>query len=140
MNYTKLVFHEGTWPDVYGKTLTLDFKRSELELRTFEGIRTCSITMSEGIAFRAKLELSHMDTWAEEYHPPVGVMVLDGNSWYLKLYNGRKLVKEVHGCNGLPPPLQWNTFYSVIARMCMIAQARGILRPDEAMERPCFSC
>ena len=96
--------------------------------------------MVEKIAFRAKLDLSHMDTWAEEYHPSVGAMVLDGNSWYLKLYNGRNLVKETHGCNGLPPPLQWNTFYSVIARMYTIAQVRGILRPDEALERPCFSC
>ena len=79
-----------------------------------------------------------MDTWAEEYHPSFGAMVLDGNSWYLKLYNGKKLFKETHGCNGLPPPLQWNTFYPVIARMCTIAQVRGILRPDDAMERPCF--
>ena len=140
MNYNKLVFHEDLWPDVLGKTLTIDFKRGELNLMTIEGIRTCNITMAEGIAFRAKLDLSHIDTWEEEYHPPVGVMVLDGNSWYLKLYYGRKLIKETHGCNGLPPPLQWNTFYTVISRMCMIAQVRGILRPDEAMERPCFSC
>jgi len=34
--------------------------------------------------------------------------------------------------------VQWNTFYPVIARMCTIAQVRGILRPDEAMEKPCF--
>lgn len=138
MNYTKLVFHEGTWPDVLGKTLMIDFKRSELELRTFEGIRACSITMAEGIAFRAKLDLSHMDTWAEEYHPPVGVMVLDGNSWYLKLYNGRKLVKETHGCNGLPPARQWKDFYSVITCSYTFALARGQARPDERTERPCF--
>ena len=79
-----------------------------------------------------------MDTWAEEYHPSVSAIVLDGNLWYLKLYYGRKLVKETHGCNGLPPPLQWNTFYPVIVRMCMIAHARGILSPDEAMERSYF--
>lgn len=138
MNYTKLVFHEGTWPDVLGKTLMIDFKRSELELRTFEGIRACSITMAEGIAFRAKLDLSHMDTWAEEYHPPVGVMVLDDNSWYLKLYNGRKLVKETHGCNGLPPARQWKDFYSVITCSYTFALARGQARPDERTERPCF--
>ena len=138
MNYTKLVFHEGTWPDVLGKTLMLDFKRGELELRSIEGIRTCSISKAEGIAFRAKLDLSHMDTWAEEYHPPVGVMVLDGNSWYLKLYNGRKLVKEVHGCNGLPPARQWNDFFSVITRSYTFALARGQVRPDESIERPCF--
>jgi hypothetical protein len=94
--------------------------------------------MAECIAFRSRFELSHIDTWAAEYHPSFGAIILDGNSWYLKLYNGRKLVKETHGCNGLPPPLQWNTFYSVIARMCSIAQVRGILRPGEAMERPCF--
>ena len=138
MNYNKLVFSISEWPDVFGKTLTIDFKRRELELRMIDGIRTCSISMAEGIAFRAKLDLSHIDTWAEEYHPPVGVMVLDGNSWYLKLYNGKKLVKEVHGCNGLPPPLQWNDFYTVIARSYTFALARGQVRPDESMERPCF--
>ena len=138
MNYNKLVFHEDLWLDVVGRTLNFNCKRCELELKTFEGIRSCCITMVEKIAFRAKLDLSHMDTWAEEYHPSVGAMVLDGNSWYLKLYNGRNLVKETHGYNGLPPPLQWNTFYSVIARSYTIAQVRGILRPDEAMERPCF--
>ena len=140
MNYNKLVFHEDLWPDVVGRTLTFNCKRCELELKTFEGIRSCCITMAEKIAFRSRFELSHIDTWAEEYHPSFGAMVLDGNSWYLKLYYGRKLIKETHGCNGLPPPLQWNTFYPVISRMCMIAQTRGILRPDEAMERPCFSC
>ena len=30
LNYNKLIFHEGTWPDVLGKTLTIDFKRNEL--------------------------------------------------------------------------------------------------------------
>jgi len=138
MNYNKLVFSISEWPDVYGKTLTIDFKRGELELRSIEGIRTCSISMAEGIAFRAKLDLSHMDAWAEEYHPPVGIMVLDGNSWHLKLYNGRKLVKEVHGCNGLPPARQWNDFYSVITRSYTFALARGQVRPDERTERPCF--
>ena len=138
LNYNKLIFHEDLWPDVVGRTLLIDFKRGEIELRAAEGIRTCNITFAEGIAFRSKLDLSHVADWAEEYHPPVGAMVLDGNSWYLKLYNGRRLLKETHGCNGLPSPLQWNTFYPVIARMCTIAQVRGILRPYEAMERPCF--
>ena len=138
MNYNKLVFHEDLWPDVVGRTLAFNCKHCELELKTFEGIRSCCITMAEKIAFRSRFELSHIDTWAEEYHPSFGVMVLDGNSWYLKLYNGRKLVKETHGCNGLPPARQWKDFYSVIARMYTSAQARGILRPDEAMERPCF--
>ena len=138
MNYNKLVFSISEWPDVFGKTLTIDFKRRELELRAIEGTRTCSISMAERIAFRAKLDLSHIDTWAEEYHPPVGVMVLDGNSWYLKLYNGRRLVKEVHGCNGLPPARQWNDFYSVITRSYTFVLARGQVRPDNRTERPCF--
>ena len=138
MNYNKLIFHEDTWPDVVGRTLTFNCKRYELELKTIEGIRSCSITMAECIAFRSRFELNHIDTWAAEYHPSFGAMVLDGNSWYLKLYYGRKLIKETHGCNGLPPPLQWNTFYLVTARMYTIAQIRGTLRPDEAMERPCF--
>ena len=138
MNYNKLIFHEDLWPDVVGRTLLFNRKRYELELKTIEGIRSCSITMAECIVFRSKFELSHIDTWAAEYHPSFGAMVLDGNSWYLKLYNGRTLIKETYGCNGLPPPLQWNTFYPVITRMCMIAQTRGILRPDDAMESLCF--
>ena len=138
MNYNKLVFHEDIWPDMLGRTLTFDCKRCDLELKTIEGIRSCSITMAEKIAFRSRFELSHMDTWAEEYHPPVGVMVLDGNSWYLKLYNGRKLLKETHGCNGLPPGRLWNVFYSVITRSYNFALARGQARPDESRERPCF--
>ena len=138
MNYTKLVFYEGTWP-VPGKTLTIDFKRNEVELRSIEdGIRTCNITMAEAIAFKSKLELSHMTTWAEDYHPPVGVMVLDGNSWYLKLYNGKRKVKETHGCNGLPPGREWNDFYAVITRSYTFALARGQSRPDNITERPCF--
>ena len=138
LNYNKLIFHEDLWPDVVGRTLLIDFKRGELELRAIEGIRTCNISFAEGIAFRSKLDLSHVADWAEEYHPPVGVMVLDGNSWYLKLYNGRKLLKETHGCNGLPPGQHWNVFYSVITRSYNYALARGQARPDESMERPCF--
>ena len=68
MNYNKLVFHEDTWPDVVGRTLTFNCKRYELELKTIEGIRSCSITMAECIAFRSRFELSHIDTWAAEYH------------------------------------------------------------------------
>ena len=67
MNYNKLVFHEDTWPDVVGRTLTFNCKRYELELKTIEGIRSCSITMAECIAFRSRFELSHIDTWAAEY-------------------------------------------------------------------------
>ena len=138
MNYNKLVFHEDLLPDVVGRTLTIDFKRGELELRAIEGIRTCNISFAEGIAFRSKLDLSHVADWAEEYHPPVGVMVLDGNAWYLKLYKGRKLLKETHGCNGLPPGHQWNDFYSVISRSYTFALSRGQVRLEERMERPCF--
>ena len=94
--------------------------------------------MAEAIAFKSKLELSHMADWAAEYHPPVGVCVLDGNSWYLKLYNGRKLLKETHGCNGLPPGRQWNNFYAVITRSYNFALARGQARPDNSTRRPLF--
>ena len=47
MNYNKLIFHEGLWPDVVGRTLTFNCKRCELELRTFEGIRACSFRYHE---------------------------------------------------------------------------------------------
>ena len=138
LNYNKLVFHEDLWPDVVGRTLLIDFKRGELELKAIEGIWSCRITFAEGIAFKSKLELSHMATWAEESHPPVGVMVLDGNAWYLKLYNGKKLVKETHGCNGLPPGREWNVFYAVIARSYTFSLARGQSRPDNSTRRPLF--
>ena len=138
MNYNKLVFHEDTWPDVVGRTLTFNCKRYELELKTTEGIRSCSITMAECIAFRSRFELSHIDTWAAEYHPSFGAIVLDGNSWYLKLYNGRKMFKETHGCNGLPPGREWNDFYAVITRSCTLALARGQSRPDNSTRRPLF--
>ena len=138
MNYNKLVFHEDTWPDVVGRTLTFNCKRFELELKTIEGIRSCSITMAECIAFRSRFDLSHIDTWAAEYHPSFGAVVLDGNSWYLKLYNGRKLFKETHGCNGLPPGREWNDFYAVITRSCTLALARGQSRPDNSTRRPLF--
>ena len=131
LNYDKLVFHEDLWPDVVGRTLTINFKRGEIELKAIEGIRTFNISFAEGIAFRSKLDLSHVADWAEEYHPPVGVMVLDGNAWYLKLYNGRKLLKETHGCNGLPPGQQWNAFYSVITRSYNFALARSHVRQNE---------
>ncbi len=138
MFYDKLVFHEDIWPDVVGRTLTIGFRHCELALKTVEGIRACCISSAECIAFRSRLESCHMDVWAEEYHPSFGAMVLDGNSWYLRLYSGKKLVKETCGCNGLPPPLQWNALYSVVARSYAIARARGIPRPDGAEEQPCF--
>ena len=138
LNYNRLIFHEDLWPDVVGRTLLIDFKRGELELKAIDGIRTCNISMAEGIAFRSKLDLSHVADWAEEYHPPVGVMVLDGNAWYLKLYNGKKLVKETHGCNGLPPGREWNVFYAVIARSYTFSLARGQSRPDNSTRRPLF--
>ena len=138
MFYNKLIFHEDLWPDVVGRTLTIDFKRRAMELKTVEGILACCISSAEGIAFRSRLESCHMDAWAEEYHPSFGAMVLDGNSWYLKLYHGKKLVKETCGCNGLPPALQWNALYSVVSRSYTIARARGLLRPDETADRPCF--
>ena len=134
LNYNRLIFHEDLWTNVVGRTLLIDFKRGEIELKAIDGIRTCNITMSEGLAFRAKLDLSHVTDWAEEYHPPVGAMVLDGNMWYLKLYNGRKLLKETHGCNGLPPGQQWNVFYSVITRSYNFALARSQARPDDRRE------
>ena len=46
MNYNKLVFHEDIWPDVVGRTLTFNSKRSELELKTFEGIRSCCMFLA----------------------------------------------------------------------------------------------
>ena len=68
MNYNKLIFHEDLWPDVVGRTLVFNCKCYELELKSIEGVRSCSITMAECIAFRSRFDLSHIDTWAEEYH------------------------------------------------------------------------
>ena len=36
MKFTKLVFHEKNWPDVFGRTLTLNLDKRELELQRLE--------------------------------------------------------------------------------------------------------
>lgn len=138
MNYTKFVFHETSWPDILGKTVTIDFNRCELELKTFENVHSCSVSQDERSKFREELALCHTEEWADEYQPPAGVAVLDGYSWSLKLFDGDKLVKESNGHNGFPPALQWKRFIAVLNKGCSLALKKGKEQPNQDLERPCF--
>ena len=100
MNYTKLVFRETSWPDVLGKTITIDFAMNEIIVDSFvEGVKWCRIGSRERSTIEAKLNTSRPEEWAENYFEPV----MDGMMWDLKLFEGSNLVKESGGCNGFPP-------------------------------------
>lgn len=138
MNYNRLVFRETSWPDIFGKTVTIDFSRCELELKTFENVHSYSASQDECSKFREKLALCHMEEWSEEYQPPAGVAVFDGCSWSLKLFEGDKLVKESNGLNGFPPDRQWKKFIALLNHGCSLALKRGKEHPNKDVERSCF--
>ena len=89
MNFNKLVFHEKNWPDVIGRTLTINFDKCELELLYSEGLLSCCITQKECSAFKEQLALCQLADWSETYEPPAGIAVLDGRSWSLNLFDGK---------------------------------------------------
>ena len=138
MNYTKLVFRISSWPDIFGKTLTVDFARGKLEYSDIEGILSCSITPDESSEIREKLSSSHMEEWVETYQPPAEIAVLDGYHWSLKLFDGRKLVKESNGNNAVPPTQQWNKFKSAVNYGHSIARKQGKKKPYTARRKPLF--
>ena len=138
MNYTKLVFRISSWPDLIGRTLTVDFARGKLEWQDFEGILACSITPDESSEIRKKLSSSHMEEWVEVYLPPADVAVLDGYHWSLKLFDGRKLVKESNGNNAVPSPRQWKKFKSAVNYGHSIARKQGKKQPYTTRRKPLF--
>ena len=138
MNYTKLVFRISSWPDIFGKTLTVDFARGKLEYSDIEGILSCSITPDESSEIKEKLSSSHMEEWAETYQPPAGIAFFDGYHWSLKLFDGRKLVKESNGNNAVPSPRQWKKFKSAVNYGHSIAREKGKKKPNTARRKPLF--
>lgn len=114
MNFNKLVFHESNWPDVIGRTLTIDFKKCELRLFYSEGNLSCCITKKECASFQERLASCRVEDWLDTYQPPAEVAVMDGNSWALELFNGEKRIKEICGRNAFPPMEHWSTLTSVL--------------------------
>ena len=126
MNYNKLVFHENTWPDVLGRTVTIDFGISEIVVDSIaEGVKWCRIGPRERSTIEAKLNTGRPDEWAEDYFEPV----LDGMSWNLKLFEGSALVKESSGCNGYPPNEQWQALCSLVAFCSAVTRRYGEMKP-----------
>ena len=122
MNYDKLVFHENTWPDTLGKTITIDFGMNEIIVDSMiEGIKWCRIGARERSTIEAKLNTSRPDEWAEDYFDPV----LDGMNWDLKLFEGSDLVKESSGCNGYPPREQWQALCSLVTFCSAVTRRYG---------------
>ena len=114
MNYTKLVFEKREWPDVFGKTLTIDFDKSELEWEDIEGIYCCRLSTEDCSRFKEKLTACRFEEWSGKYQPPPDIVVLDGCRWSLKLFNGGKQVKESNGQNGYPSARQWKMFCAAV--------------------------
>ncbi len=122
MNYTKLVFREDTWPDTFGKTITIDFGMNEIIVDSFvEGVKWCRIGSRERSTIEAKLNTSRPEEWAEDYFEPV----MDGMMWDLKLFEGDNLVKESGGCNGYPPNEQWQALCSLVTFCSAVTRRYG---------------
>lgn len=138
MKFTKLVFHEQNWPDVFGRTLTLNFDKCELELQRFERVLSCCITKKECDSFMKRLAASHLEDWSDVYHPPVGTAVMDGSTWSLDLYDGESKVKAVIGQNAFPSMGQWCALTSVLDEAYEIAFKCGKNTPIENARRKLF--
>ncbi len=138
MEFTKLIFHEKNWPDVFGRTLTLNFEKSELELQRFEGVLSCCITIIESASFKKRLATARMEDWSEVYQPPAGVVVMDGSTWSLDLYDGESKIKAIIGQNGFPSMEQWCALTSVLDDAYEIALKCGKNTPIENTRRKLF--
>ena len=122
MNYTKLVFRETSWPDVLGKTITIDLAQNEIIFESFpEGVKWCRIGSRERSTIEAKLNTGRPEEWAENYFEPV----MDGMMWDLKLFEGSNLVKESGGCNGFPPNEQWQALCSLLTFCATVTRRSG---------------
>ena len=138
MKFTKLIFDETNWPDVIGQKITINFDKSEIEMFHSLETHSCRITEEECSSFKERLDACHLEDWSEEYQPPAGIAVLDGSSWYLKLYNGKRTVKDIYGTNGFPPKKQWKAFTSILNDAGAIAIERGKNTPVENDRRKLF--
>ena len=141
LNYSKLVFEKREWPDVFGKTLTIDFDKCEVEWEDIEGAYFSRLSSEDGSKFREKLAPCHLEDWAGMYQLPAGIAVMDGCRWSLKLYNGGKLVKESSGQNGYPPARQWKMFSAAVNFGFHIILYSGKKRKQKnGGQRPTFAC
>lgn len=114
LSYSKLVFEKREWPDVFGKTLTIDFDKSELEWADIEGTYFCRLSSEDISKFREKLVQCRLEDWKEKFQLPPDIAVMDGCRWSLKLFDGGNLVKESSGQNGYPPARQWKMFSAAV--------------------------
>lgn len=138
MKFTKLVFHEKNWPDVFGRTLTLNLDKRELELQRLEGGLSCCITKKECSLFMKRLVAARMEDWSEVYQPPAEIAVLDGSTWSLDLYDGESKVKAIIGQNTFPSMDQWSALTSVLEDAYEIALRRGKDTPLDNTRRKLF--
>ena len=130
MNYSKLVFHENTWPGIPGRTITIDFDLNEIVVDSMaDGVKWGHIGPRERSTIEAKLDAGRPDEWAEGGFEPA----IDGSSWNLKLFEGNALVKESVGCNGRPPEDQWRAFSSLVAFCFAVTRRYGEYRPPKAV-------
>ena len=130
MNYNKLIFHENTWPDAQGKTVTIDFGMNEIIVDSMiEGVKWCRIGSRERSTIEAKLNIGRPEEWAKDYFEPV----LDGSCWNLKLFKGGGLVRESSGRNGFPPRDQWQAFRSLVTFCSAVTRRYGEYRPPKAV-------
>lgn len=135
MNYTKLVFHENAWPDLLGRTLTIDFDMNEIIVDSMtEGVKWCRIGSRERSTIDAKLNDGRPDEWAEQYADSV----LDGFCWHLELFEGGDLVKESNGYNGYPPRDRWLALSSLVDFCSAVTRRYGEYRPPKSSDRRLF--
>ena len=50
---------------------------------------------------------------------------MDGSSWTLELFHGKKRIKEIRGINAFPPMEQWSALTSVLDEGYAIALRCG---------------
>ena len=114
LNYSKLVFEKREWPDIFGKTLTIDFENGELEWEDIEGTYCSRLSSDDFSKLKEKLAACRLEEWTEKYQLPPDVAVMDGCRWSLKLFDRNKLVKESSGQNGYPSARQWRMLCAAI--------------------------
>jgi hypothetical protein len=82
--------------------------------------------------------LCQLADWSETYEPPAGIAVLDGRSWSLNLFDGKKQVKGIYGMNGFPTMELWSKLTSVLDAGYTIALKHGKKMPLENVRRKLF--
>ena len=63
---------------------------------------------------------------------------MDGSSWNLELFHGKKRIKEIRGINAFPPMEQWSALTSILDEGYVIALRCGKETPLSAARRKLF--